>query len=88
VDHASYSTAKLGDVDDRNYYGVSSQSCMGAARINLPKLRAALGEDYPLVNVVTRLKCRTCGSKQITVTFLAPHQAVGNLAHLFREQAR
>jgi hypothetical protein len=40
--------------------------------------------DYPLVNDVTRLKCRTCGSKQITVTFLAPHQAVGNLACLFQ----
>ena len=88
MDHANYCTAKLADVTDDYYYGVSCQSCMRAARISLPKLRTTLGEDYPLVNVVTRLKCRTCGSKQITVTFLAPHQAVGNLAYLFEEQAR
>jgi hypothetical protein len=88
VDHAIYSTAKLADVTDDYYYGVSCRSCMRAARISLTKLRATLGEGYPLVKVVTRLKCRTCGSKQITVTFLGPHQAVGHLAYLFKEQAR
>ena len=88
VDTVHYSTAELSDVDDRYYYGVSCQSCMRAARISLSRLRASLGDVYPLVQVVRRLKCRTCGSKQITVTFLAPHQAVGNLAYLFKEQAR
>lgn len=88
MEHANYSTARLADVDDRYYYGVSCQTCMRAARISLIRLCASLGEDYPLVKVVTRLKCRTCGSKQITVTFLAPHQAVSNLAYLFKEQAR
>jgi len=87
VDHANYSTARLADVDDRYYYGVSCQSCMRAARISLTRLRSVLGNDYPVVKVLNRLKCRTCGSKQITVTFLAPHQAVGNLAHLFKEPA-
>jgi hypothetical protein len=83
---ATYSTAKLADVDDRYYYGVSCQSCMRKARISLAKLRQALGDDYPVVKVVSRLKCRTCGSKQVTVTFLAPHQAVGSLSHLFQQQ--
>jgi hypothetical protein len=46
VDHATYSTAKLADVDDRYYYGVSYQSCMRKARVSLAKLRQALGDDY------------------------------------------
>jgi hypothetical protein len=84
---ATYSTAKLADVDDRYYYGVSCQSCMRGARLSLAKLRQTLGDDYPVVKVVSRLKCRTCGSKQVTVTFLAPSQAVGNLARLFEQAA-
>jgi hypothetical protein len=87
VDHANYSTAKLADVDNHYYYAVSCQSCMRKARIRLERLRAVLGDDYPLVKVVTRLRCRTCHSKQVTVTFLGPHQAVGNLAYLFHENA-
>jgi hypothetical protein len=85
VDHANYSTAKLTDVDDRHYYGVSCQSCMRKARISLVRLRAVLGDDYPVVKVVSRLRCRTCRSKKVTVTFLAPNQAVGNLGYLFKE---
>jgi hypothetical protein len=85
MDHTNYSSARLADVDDRYYYGVSCQSCMRNARISLPRLRAMLGDDYLVVKVVSRLKCRTCGSKQVTVTFLGPHQAVGNLAYLFQE---
>jgi hypothetical protein len=86
VDHVNYSTAKLADVDDRYYYGVSCQSCMREARISLVRLRSLLGDDYPVVKVLSRLKCRTCHSKQATVTFLGPHQAVGSLSHLFRER--
>lgn len=87
MDHANYRTAKLVDVDDSYYYGVSCQSCLREARISLVRLRALLGDDYPVVKVLTRLKCRTCGSKQVTVTFLGPTQAVGNLAYLFNELA-
>jgi predicted nucleic-acid-binding Zn-ribbon protein len=86
VDHANYSTAKLADVDDHYYYGVSCQSCLRSARISLTKLCSVLGGDYPLVKVVKRLKCRTCGSKEITVTFLAPNQAVGSLTQLFEKK--
>jgi uncharacterized membrane protein len=60
---------------------------MRKARISLARLRETLGADFPVVKVVSRLRCQTCHSKQVTVTFLAPHQAVGNLAYLFSEQA-
>jgi hypothetical protein len=87
VDPANFSTAKLADVDDRYYYGVSCQSCMRGRRLSLIRLRETLGDDYPVVRVVKRLKCSTCGSKQLTVAFLGPHQAVGNLASLFAQDA-
>jgi hypothetical protein len=86
VDHANYSTAKLADVGDHYYYGVSCRSCLRSTRISLTKLCGLLGGDYPVVKVVRRLKCRTCGSKEITVTFLAPNQAVGSLTHLFEQK--
>ena len=86
MDPAKYSTAKLFDVDDQYYYGVSCRSCLRAARISLTKLRSVLGDGYPVVQVVKRLKCRTCGSKEITVTFLSPNQAVGSLTHLFEQR--
>jgi hypothetical protein len=86
VDYANYSTAKLGDVDDSYYYSVSCQSCMRGRRLSLTKLRGLLGDDFQVVEVRTRLKCSTCGSKQLTVTFLAPYQAVGNLADLFQRK--
>jgi hypothetical protein len=79
--HANFGTANLSDVDDGYYYGVSCQSCLRSAPVSLVRLRGILGGDYPVVNVARRMKCRTCGSKRITVTFLTPHQAVGNLAY-------
>ena len=88
MDHANFSIAKLADVDERYYYGVCCQTCMRSARISLVRLRGLLGDDFPVVKVLSRLKCRTCGSKRITVTFLAPHQAVGSLAYLFNKQAQ
>jgi hypothetical protein len=85
---AYFSTAKLADVDDSYYFGVHCRSCLRNARLSLIRLRDLLGDDFPVVKVRTRLKCSVCGSKELTVTFLAPHQAVGNLAHLFNEAAR
>jgi hypothetical protein len=46
VDHANYSTAKLVEVDDRYYLGVSCQSCMRSARLSLTRLRGLLGADF------------------------------------------
>ena len=88
MEPAKFSSAKLADVDDRYYFGVTCQDCMRSARISLVRLRSQLGDDYPVVQIRTRLKCSTCGSKQITTTFLAPHQAVSNLASLFNQEAR
>jgi hypothetical protein len=88
MEPANFSTAKLADVDDSYYFGVHCQSCLRNARLSLTRLRGLLGDDFPVVKVRTRLKCSTCGSKQLTVTFLAPYQAVGNLASLFKEPAR
>jgi hypothetical protein len=81
----TYGSAKLSDVDDAYYYSVGCRSCLRNARLSLVKLRAKLGDDYPVANLVKHLRCRTCRSRQVTVTFLAPHQAVGNLWHLFQQ---
>ena len=88
MDYANYSTAKLGDIDDSYYFGVHCRSCLRSARLNLSRLRSLLGDDFPVVKVRTRLKCSICGSKELTVTFLAPYQAVGNLADLFNKPAQ
>jgi hypothetical protein len=88
VEYANFSTAKLVDVDDSYYYGIECRSCLRSARLSLSRLRGLLGDDFPAIKVRTCLKCSTCGSKQLTLTFLAPHQAVGSLAHLFNEATR
>jgi hypothetical protein len=84
----TYSTASLADIDDGYYFGVYCQRCMRSRRLSLVKLRQTLGDSYPVMKVLNRLRCGTCQSKLITATFLAPHQAVGNLAYLFNEEAR
>jgi hypothetical protein len=88
VEYATFSTARLADVDDSYYYAVHCQSCLRSARISLVRLRGLLGDDFQVIKVKTRLKCSLCGSKELTVTFLAPNQAVGNLADLFNRPAR
>jgi hypothetical protein len=88
MEPAYFNTAKLADVDDSYYFGVHCRSCLRNARLSLSRLRGLLGDDFPVVNVRTRLKCSTCGSKELTVTFLALHQAVGNLADLFTKPAQ
>lgn len=86
MDYARYETAKLGDVDDGYYYGAQCQSCQRHRRISLMWLRATVGDDIYLKDIRLRLKCTTCGSKAMTVTFLAPNHAVGNLAPLFQQK--
>jgi len=49
----SYSTAKLGQVDDTYYHGVNCPSCLRAQRISLVRLRGVLGDDYRVVDVPT-----------------------------------
>jgi hypothetical protein len=71
-------------VDDSYYFAVGCRSCLRNVRVSLVRVRGALGDDFPLVDVAKRLKCSTCGSKQVTVTYLKPSQAVGNLYPLFQ----
>jgi hypothetical protein len=87
VEYATFNTATLADADDSYYYAVHCRSCLRSARISLVRLRGLLGDDFPVIKVRTRLKCSVCGSKELTVTFLAPNQAVGDLAGLFNKPA-
>ena len=86
--YATLETGVLKDVTDDYYFGCSCQSCLHTARLSLARLRAHLGDDYPLRKIRERLKCQTCSSRKITVTFLGPHQKRGNLHHLFEKPPR
>jgi hypothetical protein len=88
MDYPKLETALLRDVDDTYYFGANCRSCLHASRLSLGKLRAHLGDGFPLVKVRARLKCELCGSKAVTVTFLNPSQATGSLVHLFDKEAR
>jgi len=54
MEYARLETAKLGEVDDSYYYGASCGKC-NASRLCLLKLRAYLGDAFPLVKVRARL---------------------------------
>jgi hypothetical protein len=88
MEFARLETATLKDVNDDYYYGCSCTSCLHSARLSLSKLRAHLGENFPLVKVKDRLRCERCSSRQIVITFLAPNQKTGNVAYLFSEPPR
>jgi hypothetical protein len=47
------------------------------------KLRARLGDDFPLIDVRERLRCQHCRSRHIIVTFLTPDHCTGDFAKLF-----
>jgi hypothetical protein len=84
VDYAKLQTACLAHVDETYYYGAYCRKCGHAARLCLLKLRAHLGDDFPLRKVREKLRCERCGDKrQIVVTFLTPNQRTGSLAKLF-----
>jgi hypothetical protein len=83
MEPARYETAKLRDVDDTYYFGVCCNDCQRQRRLSLVRLRAALGDDYLVVDIRKRMKCTTCHSKKIIISFFGPHQAVGSLAYLF-----
>lgn len=88
MEPARLSTATLADVDDTYYFGVDCRSCLRDVRLSLVRLRGLLGDDFLVADIRARLKCSTCGSKQIIVTFLAPNHGGSSLAHLFNEEAR
>jgi hypothetical protein len=85
MEHAKLETAALAHVDDSYYFGAFCGKCKHTARLSLVKLRARLGDDFPLKDVRPRLRCRRCRSRHIVVTFLGPRQRSGDLARLFDE---
>jgi hypothetical protein len=81
-------TALLKDVDDTYYFGANCSSCLHASRLSLTKLRAHLGDDYPVARIRIRLMCELCGSKAVTITYLTPSQCTGSLVHLFDKKTK
>jgi hypothetical protein len=88
MEYAKLETAALAHVDDSYFYGAYCRKCKYAARLSLVKLREHLGDTFPLVKIKDRLRCERCSSRQVVITFLAPDQKTGNVAHLFREMPR
>jgi hypothetical protein len=85
MEFAKLETAALAHVDNRYYYGAFCGKCKHTARLSLVKLRARLGDDFPLRDVRAKLRCRRCRSRHIVITFLAPNQRGGSLTHMFDE---
>jgi hypothetical protein len=83
MEYARFETAALAHVDDSYYFGAFCGKCRHSARLSLVKLRAQLGDDFPLIDVRERLRCRRCRSRHIIITFLTPDHCTGNLAQLF-----
>ncbi len=88
MEYAKLDTATLAHVDDSYYYGAYCRRCKHSARLSLVKLRAHLGENFPLAKVRDRLRCERCGLREVVITYLAPNQRTGNVAYLFREEPR
>jgi hypothetical protein len=85
MEYAKLETAALAHVDDSYYYGAYCRKCKHSARLSLVRLRAHLGDNFPLIKVRERLRCQLCRSRQVVITFLAPDQKTGSLVQLFRE---
>jgi hypothetical protein len=85
VEYPKLETAALAHVDDSYYYGAYCRKCKHSVRLSLVKLRAHLGDDFPLTLVRERLWCQRCRSRQVVITFLGPHQRSGGLATIFDE---
>jgi hypothetical protein len=88
MEYATLETAALAHVDDTYYYGAYCRKCRHSARVSLVKLRAQLGENFPLIKVKEHLRCHRCSSRQIVVTFLTPNQRTGKVMYLFGNTPR
>jgi hypothetical protein len=83
MEYAAFETAALAHVNDEYYFGAYCGKCKHTARLSLVKLRARLGDDFPIVDVRERLRCQHCRSRHVIVTFLTPEHRTGDLARLF-----
>jgi hypothetical protein len=88
VEYAKLETATLAHVDDRYYYGAYCRMCKHSARLSLVKLRANLGDNFPVSKIRHRLRCERCQSRAVVITFLAPDQRGGSVTHLFGKPMR
>ena len=88
MEYAKLETATLAHVDDRYYYGASCRKCNHAARLSLVKLRANLGNNFPVSKIREQLRCERCKSRAVVITFLAPDQRGGSVTHLFGTMRR
>jgi hypothetical protein len=88
MDHPRYETAKLAEVTDVFYFAAECSACKHRSRLSLAKLRAHLGDDFPLIEIRPRLRCELCGSRKVVVSFLAPNNKHGTLHQLFEEPLR
>jgi hypothetical protein len=86
MEYAKLETAALAHVDNSYYYGAYCRKCKHSARLSLVKLRAHLGDNFPLAKVKERLRCERCSSRHVVITFLVPNQRGGNLAYLFHAE--
>jgi hypothetical protein len=80
MEFAQIETAAFAHVHDSYYYGAYCGKCKHSARLSLVKLRARLGDTFPLRDVRPRLRCRRCRSRHIIITFLGPDQRGENAA--------
>jgi hypothetical protein len=70
VEFAKLETDCLAHVVDTYYYGAYCRACKHSARLSLVKLRAHLGDEFPLRKLRDRLWCEKCGDRrQIVITF-------------------
>jgi hypothetical protein len=83
MEYPKFESAALAHVDDSYYFGAYCGKCKHHVRLSLVKLRAKLGDDFPLIDVRERLRCQHCRSKHIMVTFLTPEHCSGDLGRLF-----
>jgi hypothetical protein len=88
VEYAKLENATLAHVDDRYCHGAYCRKCKHAARLTLVRLRANLGDNFPVSKIRERLRCERCKSRAVVITFLAPDQRGGNLAQLFQVKPR
>jgi hypothetical protein len=82
-EYAAFETAALAAVSDDYYFGAYCGKCEHHVRLSLVKLRARLGDDFPLIAVRERLRCRHRRSRHIIVTFLSPDHSTGDLRRFF-----
>jgi hypothetical protein len=64
----------------------TAAKCKHGARLSLVKLRDRLGDNFPLNTIRAKLTCERCGSRAVTITFLAPDQKTESPGEIIRRR--